>query len=290
MAKTFDLLIVDDAQFTRDLLRKGVRTLFPFFRMQEAKDGLQAQKLIMKQHFDLILCDWEMPEMSGAELLTWIRANESTVSTPFIMVTSRGDKEHVMKAIELKVNNYIVKPFNNDKLNKVISSVVQKSYNLSSAAFQELAGVNKSNLPPNMGLSGAFQTSTITQETAAAAVNRKNSDSEPTSPQTKEVLTLRFADHEVPLLLRNISSGEINGVMRREDNIPAILELVVIDITINREDIARLNGYIHTLQARDSDVESEFINVTLKLVDQNDPDKMAFIKRFIKKISQPANT
>ena len=83
--------------------------------------------MLSRQNVDLILCDWEMPEMSGLELLTWCRAQENLKTTPFIMVTSRGDKENVVQAIQAGVSDYIGKPFSNDQLVAKIKKALSRA-------------------------------------------------------------------------------------------------------------------------------------------------------------------
>jgi CheY-like chemotaxis protein len=85
------VLVVDDAPFIRDLVKKSLRNHFPGIHIEEAINGRKAQQMLAKQDFDLILCDWEMPELSGLELLSWCRSEERLKTTPFVMVTSRGD-------------------------------------------------------------------------------------------------------------------------------------------------------------------------------------------------------
>src|SRR5690606_33257401 len=110
------VLVVDDASFIRDLVKKGLRDHFPGIQIDEAINGRKAQQMLARQPADLILCDWEMPELSGLELLTWCREQETLKTTPFIMVTSRGDKENVVQAIQAGVSDFIGKPFSNDQL------------------------------------------------------------------------------------------------------------------------------------------------------------------------------
>ena len=98
------VLVVDDATFIRDLVKKGLRDNFPGVQIEEAINGRKAQQMLSRQVIDLILCDWEMPEMSGLELLTWCREQDNLKTTPFIMVTSRGDKENVVQAIQAGVS------------------------------------------------------------------------------------------------------------------------------------------------------------------------------------------
>ncbi len=87
-----------------------MRSYFPGIHIDEAVNGRKAQQMLDTQSFDLILCDWEMPEMSGLELLTWFRQQAKFKSTPFIMVTSRGDKDNVVQAIQAGVTDYIANP------------------------------------------------------------------------------------------------------------------------------------------------------------------------------------
>lgn len=68
-----NVLVVDDAPFIRDLIRKCLRNAFPGMTVEDAVNGRKAMTLLGKEAFDLVLCDWEMPEMSGLELLTWCR-------------------------------------------------------------------------------------------------------------------------------------------------------------------------------------------------------------------------
>ena len=139
------VLIVDDANFTRDLIRKAVRSRFPHFHLEEAGNGKQAQKKLATDTFHLVLCDWEMPEMGGDELLRWVRGNEGTKTLPFIMITSRGDKENVVQAIQLGVSNYVTKPFTTDKLVDVIVKVLAK--HLPASALRPPTGTR----PASMG-------------------------------------------------------------------------------------------------------------------------------------------
>ena len=110
------VLVVDDATFIRDLVKKGLRDHFPGVKIEEAINGRKAQQMLARQSIDLILCDWEMPEMTGLELLSWCREQDNLKSVPFIMVTSRGDKENVVQAIQAGVSDFIGKPFSNEQL------------------------------------------------------------------------------------------------------------------------------------------------------------------------------
>eukprot|EP01031_Cornospumella_fuschlensis_P045082 gene45082-55149_t len=114
------VLVVDDASFIRDLVKKGLRDHFPGIQIEEAINGRKAQQMLARSAVDLILCDWEMPEMSGLELLTWCRSQDTLKTTPFVMVTSRGDKENVVQAIQAGVSAYIVEGIHAQRLQPIL--------------------------------------------------------------------------------------------------------------------------------------------------------------------------
>lgn len=121
------VLVVDDAPFIRDLVKKGLRNAFPGIQIEDAVNGRKAQQILGKQNFDLILCDWEMPELSGLELLSWCREQPTLQTVPFIMVTSRGDKENVVQAIQAGVSDFIGKPFSNEQLITKVKKALHKA-------------------------------------------------------------------------------------------------------------------------------------------------------------------
>ncbi|KPA97241.1 response regulator, partial [Pseudomonas asplenii] len=120
------VLVVDDASFIRDLVKKCLRNYFPGVRTEDAVNGRKAQAILAREAFDLVLCDWEMPEMSGLELLTWCRSQEALKTMPFVMVTSRGDKENVVQAIQAGVSGYVSKPFTNEQLLTKVKQALHK--------------------------------------------------------------------------------------------------------------------------------------------------------------------
>jgi two-component system, chemotaxis family, chemotaxis protein CheY len=104
------VLIVDDCGDTRKLLRMclkqcGVATI------HEADSVKQALELLQRQPIQLILSDWQMPSESGLDFLQKVRQSKRHARTPFIMITSDAQKDSVMEAMKLGVNDYIAKPF-----------------------------------------------------------------------------------------------------------------------------------------------------------------------------------
>ena len=119
------VLVVDDQNSVRQMTRLtleqlGIRTI------HEAENGKQAMDTASLQPIDLIISDFNMPEMDGLGLLRAVRGNPVTRKVPFILLTGRGDRELVVKAAQAGVNNYLVKPFTADTLRSKIEQVMGK--------------------------------------------------------------------------------------------------------------------------------------------------------------------
>lgn len=109
------ILVIDDDDDTRSMLRFSLKHIgFP--NVSLAQDGAEGVRMLETQRFDLILCDWNMPKMSGIEVLKHVRSSPTGKITPFIMLTAEGSKERVMEALEGGVTDYIVKPWTTDTL------------------------------------------------------------------------------------------------------------------------------------------------------------------------------
>ena len=113
------VLVVDDFATMRKIV-KNVLKQINLENATEAENGKQALELLKKEEIDLIISDWNMPEMSGIELLRACKADPKTRHIPFIMVTAEAHKESVLEAIKAGVDNYISKPFTSDKLQDAI--------------------------------------------------------------------------------------------------------------------------------------------------------------------------
>ncbi len=117
-----DVLIVDDASAMRRILH-GLLKELGFKHMREAENGQRALDELAKKKAGLVLLDWNMPVMTGIELLRAIRADDALSGTPVLMVTAEAKQENIVAAVQAGVSNYIVKPFNaatlSEKLNKI---------------------------------------------------------------------------------------------------------------------------------------------------------------------------
>jgi two-component system, chemotaxis family, chemotaxis protein CheY len=119
------VLVVDDFSTMRRIVKNILRQL-GFENILEADDGMNALDVLRSQSVDFIISDWNMPRLSGIELLKAVRTSEEWKDLPFLMVTAEGQKENVIEAVKAKVSNYIVKPFTPETLAEKIKKIFEK--------------------------------------------------------------------------------------------------------------------------------------------------------------------
>ncbi|SKA73056.1 chemotaxis response regulator CheY [Desulfobaculum bizertense] len=118
------ILVVDDFSTMRRIIKNILRQL-GFTNIVEADDGTTAWEALNKDSIDFIVSDWNMPQMSGIDLLRKVRASEEFAAIPFLMVTAEGLQENIIEAVQAKVSNYIVKPFTAETLSQKIEKIFE---------------------------------------------------------------------------------------------------------------------------------------------------------------------
>jgi len=117
------VLLVDDSKTMRNI-QKGILTQLGYDQLEEAADGLDALSKIGAFGPELLLVDWNMPNMDG---LTFVKKyREQGGTSPIIMVTTEAEKSRVVEAIKAGVNNYVVKPFTPDVLSERIRETLDR--------------------------------------------------------------------------------------------------------------------------------------------------------------------
>ncbi len=104
------VLVVDDFATMRRIM-KNILKQIGFTNIIEADDGTTALEELKNNSIDLIISDWNMPKMSGLELLKTVRGSSDFKDIPFLMVTAEAQKQNVVDAVQAGVSNYVVKPF-----------------------------------------------------------------------------------------------------------------------------------------------------------------------------------
>ena len=119
------ILIVDDFSTMRRIIKNLLRDL-GFNNTDEADDGQTALPKLQKGDFDFLVTDWNMPGMTGLELLKEVRADPKLQSLPVLMVTAEQKKEQIVEAAKAGVNGYIVKPFTAHTLDEKIGKIFER--------------------------------------------------------------------------------------------------------------------------------------------------------------------
>ena len=116
------VLVVDDFSTMRRIL-KNILKQIGYSDIEEAEDGNSALARLRQGGYGLVVSDWNMPNMTGLDLLKAIRADNVLSNMPVLMVTAEAKKENVLDAIKSGVNNYVVKPFTADVLKDKIEKI-----------------------------------------------------------------------------------------------------------------------------------------------------------------------
>lgn len=285
-------LVVDDATFTRDLIKKTLRNVFPGCEVFDAPSVRKAQVMLKQQAVDVILSDWEMPDVTGEEFLKWVRADEALAKTPFIIVSSRGERDFVAKAIQAGVNDYLGKPFTPDdllqKVGKQLKRIGKSPTGMRGAATTqgiafasvEALGAKPVNAPAPARAEASPSAAILTgQVPRAAAVAPAASAS---NVSVKAQAQLRFASGaNTVCVVRNITLKGLQGFVRRDVVVPALFEQAVISIVSpDGSDVARLNGYVDSLAAAQPGIDCEGVRIGISFVD-DDPKKLEQLSLYI---------
>ncbi len=119
------VLVADDFATMRKIVRNILKQI-GFDNIVEAEDGQAAIQVLKTENIGLVVTDWNMPNMTGLELLQKIRSDPKTANIPVLMVTAEGLKENVVAAVKAGVNNYVVKPFTAEVLQEKLEQIFKK--------------------------------------------------------------------------------------------------------------------------------------------------------------------
>ncbi|MCV6591178.1 MAG: response regulator [Marinobacterium sp.] len=273
------VLVVDDAKFILERVRKIVSQAFPDFELEMALNGQEAQKLMSASVFDIILCDWEMPEVSGLELLQWTRKHPPHKDVAFLMVTSRGERDYVLQAIKAGVNDYLGKPFNADHLVEKMLKLLAKADKLDPAMKQRgLALIEAEKRRREQAKVKAAATPAPAPSKKPPVADRSAARA---TPNAKGLAQLRTSQGTYRCAIKDLSLQEVMIVVKNDGQLPQVLDQVVVDIEqLSGDSVARVNGFIYQSQAAERRSDSPFVHVKVQFVD-DDPDKLAHLSKYI---------
>jgi len=126
-----NLLIVDDSKIVRRVLTNTMTRYFKApewkeLNLFEAEDGNEAMEVMKKEKVDIMLLDWNMPNMTGPEVVEAVRANKEWNKTRIVMATTEGSKSSVLAMIKKGANGYMVKPFQEEAIFKTMDTITAR--------------------------------------------------------------------------------------------------------------------------------------------------------------------
>jgi two-component system chemotaxis response regulator CheY len=119
------ILVVDDFSTMRRIIKNLLRDL-GFTNTQEADDGTTGLPMLQSGKFDFLITDWNMPGMTGIDLLKAVRSDARLAKLPVLMVTAESKREQIIEAAQAGVNGYVVKPFTASTLEEKISKIFER--------------------------------------------------------------------------------------------------------------------------------------------------------------------
>ncbi len=125
MDKNMKVLVVDDFSTMRRIVKNLLRDL-GFTNTVEADDGQTALPILEAGGIDFLVTDWNMPGMTGIDLLKAVRANPDLVDLPVLMVTAEAKREQIIMAAQAGVNGYVIKPFTAATLKEKIDKIFER--------------------------------------------------------------------------------------------------------------------------------------------------------------------
>jgi len=123
--KNMKILIVDDFSTMRRIIKNLLRDL-GFTNTHEADDGMTGLPMLQNGNFDFLITDWNMPGMTGIDLLKSLRADAKLKNLPVLMVTAEAKRDQIIEAAQAGVNGYVVKPFTAAVLKEKIEKIFER--------------------------------------------------------------------------------------------------------------------------------------------------------------------
>lgn len=126
-AALVNFLIVDDHRTIRRTVADILRA-FGFSSFEYAEDGQMAWKMLNLKRYDMVILDWNMPNLTGIEVLKRIRRSEDIADTPVLMLTAEAQQENVIEAVQAGASNYVIKPFTPDTLITKVKEILKRGH------------------------------------------------------------------------------------------------------------------------------------------------------------------
>jgi two-component system, sensor histidine kinase and response regulator len=243
MKKQPSILLVDDLEAIRKVTA-GVLHSLGMQSVEQATNGIEAMRLLERQHVDLVISDWNMPGMNGMELLLAMRAHPRLAATPFVMITADAERHRIEEAIAVGVSDFLVKPYTAARLHDSIGRAMTPRRPRPAA----VAAIEAPATPTRQAPAPAQATLLLVDDTAdnlhllSGIFNGSYRIRAAHSGQ--KALAICCSDTPPDLVLLDVMMPEMDGfeVARRMRAHPNAENVPIIFVTALSDDGARLKG------------------------------------------------
>lgn len=272
------ILLVDETAFVRDALKRALRTFLKDVELFDAINGHRAIAVLRSNKIDLIICECDMEEMSGAQLLEWTRNDERSAKSLFIAMSDGSNRDLIVNTIKAGASDFLAKPFTPDDVQKkVVKQLARLGYKPKAAA-------------PSSGNSGFGSVAVLSGAAPGAAPKTKKPKAKatPDDPfaQFKGHALLHIDGQSTRCSINELSKGGIIGSIVGADSepLPRILAGGVAEIThTGGQALGSLNVYIYAMQAAEQSPDANTISMKLRFTN-NPPDSIGQLSEAIAKI------
>jgi hypothetical protein len=236
-----------------------------------------------------------MPVMTGEEFLRNVRATANGAKTPFVMISSRGDRDHIVKDIQSGVSDYVSKPFSAAELLKkvykqlkvigklpVASAPRAATQGIAAASIDVLTGNTRGEAAAAKPLANASAALLTTGLHPLIAGKNTGPVTAAVKSSARTQAQLRFTNNRIfSCVIREMSLQLMSCALQRTENLPILFEQAVVDIDMgNGKGLARVNGYVHSMIAGENGADSHTVKIVIRFVD-NDAEKFEVLSKFI---------
>lgn len=296
--KKIRVLIVDEKAFVRDAMKRSLRRFLRDVETHDALNGQRAISALRTNRIDLILCQWDMQEMPGVELLRWVRDSEHHKKIPFIVMSDTMERNMVTTAAEGGASDFLQKPFSPDEVQKkVVKQLARIGYNPKNnrnagdgkTSADLLTGGVSSATIPNTSAQNTHTQPADALETASTAPAPKRSATKKASSKSSKSSAfagsaqLEFENYAMMCDLKELSLAGFSGLIQRpnDDVLPTIFHQATAEIMDNKGDsLGRFQVFVAAIYAFEPKLDADRLRINLRFT-TNEPEQFEALSRVI---------
>lgn len=281
------VLIVDEKAFVRDAMKRSLRRFLRDVETHDALSGQRAISTLRTTRIDLIMCQWDMEEMPGVELLRWVKESEHHKKIPFIVMSDTMERNMVTTAAEAGAADFLQKPFSPDEVQKkVVKQLSRIGYNPKN---NRNAADGKTSADLLTGGKAPTSTAKKSPDVAGSPLAPKKAAPKK-APAAKPggfsgSAQLAFESYAMMCDLKELSLAGFSGVIQRpnDDVLPSIFNQATAEIMDNKgESLGSFNVFVAAMHAFEPKPDADRVRINLRF-HENAPEQFELLSKAIAK-------